>query len=153
MNSRAVATLLLIALLTGCASTERSAMFSPESGWITPQEAIFSAAEAAPSGIRGTFAITVQATGKRGDVLYLNSELDYRDQRSLNTAVAPVAVEQLSEQLGGDPAEVLIGEDILIRGTARRMRILFMNPDGQPSGSYYFQTQVGVIDADQISLR
>jgi len=142
--------LILIPLvLAGCAGSASQQSGKAEADWMTPRDAIFQAAEAAPGFIEGTFVMRARASGSGGGQTYLNSELDYRDQRCLTISISPAAARELTERLGDHPGQALIGEDILVRGPASRMRIDFM-ADGRPSGSYYYQTHVLVIDADQI---
>ncbi len=81
--------------------------------------------------------------------MFLNSEVDYRDQRNLTVAVAPTAVAALQARLGGDPRVALKGRDIVVTGSAMRIRIVF-SANGQPTDKYYYQTHVRVSDADQI---
>ena len=144
---------LFIALLNGCATPQPVGNAEPsQASWISPEEAVMQAAEAAPYGVKGTFALEVQGTGERGGVTYLNSELDYRDQRNLTVAIAPGAANQLAERLGQPPSDGLMGEEILVRGTAKRVRIDFL-ANGRVSGKYYYQTHVEVTEPDQITLR
>ena len=138
---------LALVLAGGCATT---AVEAP--GWILPEEAVMAAARAAPEGVEGTFALRVQATGTQGDRSYLNSELDYRDQRNLTVALSRRAVDQLADRLGADPLEALVGRDILVEGSAVRTRIGFI-ANGRMTDRYYFQTHVNVDDASQVTVR
>lgn len=144
---------LTFALLAGCASTPTAPRAADsEMSWISPRQAVFMAADAAPDGVDGTFALHVQATGTQGGRTYLNSELDYRDQRNLTVAITPEAARQLTQRLGEHPRVALKGKDILVRGAAVRTRIAFF-ANGRVTDKYYFQTHVNVTDADQITLR
>ena len=115
-----------------------------------PVTLIVTGKTAAPRGVSGVFALTVQAAARPGP-LYLNSERDYRDQRDLTIVVLPAAAKALAERLHGEPERVLRGRRILVAGWARRVRIDFI-ADGRPSGKYYYQTHVVVTDAAQIQL-
>ncbi|WP_431635713.1 hypothetical protein ACQVBX_17395 [Dyella sp. KULCS107] len=137
----------LFAALGGCATDPR---ITPDARWIDPSQAVQLAAAAAPRGVSGVFALTVQATARPGP-LYLNSERDYRDQRDLTVVVLPAAAKALAERLHGEPERALRGRRILVAGWARRVRIDFL-ADGRPSGKYYYQTHVLVTDATQIQL-
>ncbi|NBD95744.1 MAG: hypothetical protein GVY11_04620 [Gammaproteobacteria bacterium] len=140
-------------VLVGCAGTQpKPSADSGDQSWITPQQAVMSAAEAAPAGVDGTFAMTVRATGAQNGRTYLNSEQDYRDQRNLTVALSPRAAAQLAQRLGAPPSVGLRGENILVRGTARRTRINFF-ANGQMTGKYYYQTHVDVTDANQVTLQ
>ncbi len=118
---------------------------------ISPREAVMLAADAAPDTVSGTFALKVQSTGRERGVVYLNSELDYRDQRNLTVALSPQVVRQLQDRLGTDPAAYLKDKNILVRGAAMRVRIDF-SFNQVKTGKYYYQTHVRVMDADQISV-
>jgi len=115
-------------------------------------EAVFGAAEVAPAGFRGTFVLKVKATGRQGGSLFLNSELDYRDQRCLMIALAPRTVDQLHRILGKLPGDGLLDQSILVCGTARRVEIGFNDQFGHLTDRYYYQTHVQIIDAEQISV-
>lgn len=145
---RSVAALLAISM-AGCTSISAPRTTQPVDAWITPSQAVLLAANAAPRGVKGTFRMKVRATGEENGVMFLNSELDYRDQRNLTVAVAPTAVAALQARLGGDPRVALKGRDIVVTGSAMRTRIVF-SANGQPTDKYYYQTHVRVSDADQI---
>jgi hypothetical protein len=127
---------------------------------LSPVEAIQLAAAAAPDHeIQGTFLITVKATGdekKPKKKIFLNSELDYRDQRNLTVAIEQSAISGLEARYGKDFKAYFVGKQILVSGAARRVTIIFGKPRVSPNGNlrnkYYFQTHVSVVDADQISL-
>lgn len=148
---------VLSLVVTGCASpvdrsrVETAASPDPVGIVLEPTEAIVLAAEAAPQGVEGVFAITVRAVGSQGDRVYLNSELDYRDPRCLTIALTPSAAAELRETLGPDLRAALIGREIRVRGRAERKTIHF-TAGGIPTGKYYFQTHVDVDAAAQITL-
>jgi hypothetical protein len=143
MKSRILLFALLI--LAGCQQNAGSVRA------IAPFDAIQSAAAAAPQGVPGVFELRVRATGRQDGNIYLNSEADYRDQRSLTVAVQPSAFAVLEKQFGAAPDVSLNGKTIRVRGVARRVRIDFVD-NGQPSGKYYFQTHVAVARGDQIEI-
>ena len=138
---------LIVALGAGCAI---SAPKSESSHWIDPSQAVQLAAAAPRTGITGVFAMTVRATGKTNRV-HLNSELDYRDQRNLSISVEPEAAEELTSRFGSPPDVALKGKQILVTGTAKRTRIVFIS-DGKPTDKYYYQTHVAVTKASQIQV-
>lgn len=147
---RAIRLLMLAAsvvVTSSCATIENA----DRSGLITPFEAIQSAAAAAPSSVRGRFVIRVQGVGRQDGNVYLNSEIDYRDQRNLTIAILPSAIGPLAQQYGSEADVFLLGKRIVVTGEARRTRILFTE-DGRPTGKYYYQTHVRVGDADQVSV-
>lgn len=94
--------------------------------------------------------MTVKTVG-RTDRVHLNSEDDYRDQRNLSIVLEYTAVQELAAQLGAPPEIALKGKQILVSGTARRVKIVFV-ADGKPTDKYYFQTHVVVTRASQIRV-
>lgn len=118
---------------------------------IKPADAVQQAAGAAPAGVSGVFSLTVQATGSQDGFIYLNSELDYRDQRNLSIALTAKAAKQLQAQLGASPEVALKGHQIIVSGIAKRVTIR-LSHDGKPTDKYYYQTHVLVSDARQIQL-
>jgi len=143
----------LTALLLGCESTlKKDAPFAREADWISPMQAIFMAAEAAPAAVEGAFIMEVRGSGSQNGLIYLNSESDYRDQRSLTVSISPRAARQLAQRFGQPPRRALEGERILVQGAAARTRIDFISANGWPSGKYYYQTHVRVTDGRQIQV-
>ncbi len=139
-----------VLLLSGC-STAQLPPPNALSGDISPREAVVAAADAAPRSVPGTFALLVRATGRGGRRVYLNSELDYRDQRNVTVNIDPGAAAALERRFGAPADEFFRGKFIRVRGAARRVRIHFIT-DGRPTGLYYYQTHVAVGDADQITV-
>ena len=120
---------------------------------IRPVEAVVAAAEAAArqQSVRGVFELHVRTTGWQDSLLYLNSELDYRDQRSLTVAITPAAEQALRDRFGEDPVSALKGKKIQVSGAAQRVTIWFFC-DGKRTEKYYYQTHVPVFRADQITV-
>jgi hypothetical protein len=155
-------TLFSLLLLFGAASSgfstpsassppvDQAAPPPPTVATISPIEAIMRAAET-PAGISGVFQMEVRAGGRQNGWLYLNSELDYRDQRNLTIAFPPSVVPALVAKLGGDPIPKLKGRTICIIGTAKRVTIWFV-ADGVRTNSYYYQTHVNVSDVTQVAV-
>lgn len=149
MKETALTLFLMLLALCACSTT------SPAPGasqWVQPVQAVQLAAEAAPGTVPGRFALRVQATGTQDGFTYLNSELDYRDQRNLTIAVAPSAARQLERQFGSHPLVALKGKRILVDGAAARTKIVFFD-DGKPTDKYYYQTHVRVTDPRQITVQ
>lgn len=132
-------------VLSACATVEGPTEL------IGPMEAIQSAAAAAPRAVRGRFAMRVEAVGRRDGNIYLNSEDDYRDQRSLTVTIRPSAIGPLADRFGDEADRYLIGKRIVVDGEARRVHIDFTS-DGRPTGKFYYQTHVDVVNADQVSI-
>lgn len=148
MISKTMTVLLGILLMAGCMSGPPA----DQARWLQPPQAIQLAADAAPRSVAGMFSMRVSTIGESGGAVYLNSETDYRDQRNLTVALSPGAARQLEQRLGAPLARALDRQRILVRGSARRVRIDFMAGD-EPSGKYYYQTHVRVSDAAQIQLQ
>jgi len=137
--------------LAGLAACQSSSKPPPLTVGMTASQAVMAAADAAPNGVTGTFALIVRRVEMVGPRLFLNSQADYRDQRNLSIAIQPGALGALRQKLGGDPQSVLKGKDIRVTGVARRTRIDFTE-DGKPTGKYYYQTHVAVTDQAQIAI-
>jgi hypothetical protein len=135
--------------LAGCQASLSRPMAS--AGTIAPFEAIQAAAAAAPRRVPGVFEMRVAASGRQSGNIYLNSEKDYRDQRSLTVAIHPSAFAALRARFGGDPDAALAGRVIRVKGAARRAQILFLE-NGRPTGKYYYQTHVDVVRGEQIEI-
>ena len=118
---------------------------------IEPMEAIERAAAVPDVGITGVFVLTVKRTDKVGHTYFLDSESDYRNQRNLSIAVSQAAANDLQKQLGAQLETALRGKQILVTGTAKRVKIGFA-VRGQPTGKYYYQTHVAVEKASQIKV-
>lgn len=136
---------LAIALLGGCSSVHRTSQ-----GWIEPVEAVRMANEDPAYGVRGEFVMTVKALDSYPERSFLNSELDYRDQRNLTVRMPTSILPELEERLGVK-FEDLKGRQLVITGVARRARIDFVS-DNRPTGKYYYQTHVSVDSPTQIDL-
>lgn len=115
-----------------------------------PPEAISAAAQAPRTGARGLFALRVASIGRADRRVYLNSELDYRTPNNLSVDLLPSVMRTLAARHGATSEDFLIGRQIEVRGTARRVPIR-LTEYGRPAGQYY-QTRIVVTDADQISV-
>lgn len=118
-----------------------------------PRDAIFLAADAAPRRVPGRFLFLVKASDRSGERVYLNSEKDYRDQRSLNIIIMPNAARDLTARHGQAPDRFFVGKQILVTGEAERAKIWFASANGIVSDKYYYQTHIVVRGADQIQLQ
>jgi hypothetical protein len=119
---------------------------------IEPTQAIERAAALPETGITGVFSMTVKRVDKVGHTYFLDSEPDYRDQRNLAVAVSQEAAKDLEEQLGASLKSALKGKQIVVSGTAKRVKIDFAHRD-QPTGKYYYQTHIDVKSASQVTVR
>jgi hypothetical protein len=146
MLQRSVLLLLFGSMLAACASSTKA----PDDSYLSPETAVIKAAEAAPNGFHGSFVFEIKGVGSSGGLTYLNSQRDYRDQRSLNVALSPFAAVAFADEIGAVD-EGLIGKTVRVTGEARQTRI-FLQCDGQPTSVYYYQTQLFVSDLSQIEL-
>jgi hypothetical protein len=147
---RLIAMVAFVLLLASCQSGPLAPNLSAAPG-MTAVQAVLTAADSAPRGVPGNFALVVRRAAMVGPRLFLNSEADYRDQRNLSVAIQPHALPGLRQRLGKNLRAALVGRDIRVRGVARRVRIgIFEN--GKPTQLYYYQTHVSVDSADQISV-
>ncbi len=119
---------------------------------IQPAQAIERAAALPETGITGVFSLTVKRVDKVGHTYFLDSEPDYRDHRNLAIAVSQEAATDLEKQMGASLDSAFKGKEIVVSGTARRVKIDFVLHD-QPTGKYYYQTHVDVKSASQITVR
>lgn len=109
------------------------------------------AAKAAPNGAKGTFSLHVKSVGYGDGKVYLHSEIDYRDQRNVSIVIEPAADKALALKYGRFPETAFQGRTLTVKGRAKQVRIDFI-VDGVDSGKYYYQTQIDVIKANQISV-
>jgi hypothetical protein len=144
-----ILSLILIATLSGCSSTTGPTDIST---YISPMQAIEKAAEAAPKGIKGFFKVHVKAIGKPHGVLFLNSELDYRDPRNISIAIHPKVFEPFEEKYGEVADVYLKGKKIIVYGEARRVKISFGCNGQRSENEYYYQTHVRVGSLSQIYI-
>lgn len=118
---------------------------------IAPRDAIMLAAEAEGRPVPGCFELPVAAVGRDRDDTYLNSERDYRDQRSVAVRLRPHAAADLREAMGGAGfGDALVGQRVVVRGRVHRQRIDFTDR-GRPTGKYYYQTHIVVTDVGQVA--
>lgn len=136
--------LSLSVFVASCALAPQSS-----SGDIEPSAAVIAAAD---HPITGVFRLQVRGAGRRDQRLFLNSESDYRDQRCLTVAIPDAIAAKLAAKLGGDPAVLLKGKVIRVKGEAKRVTIHLFEHDGTPMKEYYFQTHVRIGDIDQIEV-
>jgi metallo-beta-lactamase class B len=119
---------------------------------IEPKQAVMLAADAYPSSVPGIFSLRVKATGSENLTYFLNSEIDYRDQRNLTIALSPAVASQIQEQFGKSIKAIFISKQIYVTGSAKRVRINFFDSNGKATGAYYFQTHVIVKNLDQLRI-
>lgn len=139
--------LAFVLTLAGCASPP-STLTSTHSNTM---DIISEAADAVPNGVSGEFILNIKASGKQGEFIYLNTELDYRDQRSITVAIHPSLATQFEAKYGMQAQDYFVGKSILVKGQAKRIRINF-NSQGRNTGKYYYQTHIRVLELSQIEV-
>ncbi|MGB3727416.1 MAG: hypothetical protein WA981_16820 [Glaciecola sp.] len=137
--------LTVVLFMVGCSSTSNPLVYS------NTMDVIGKAANAAPSKVYGKFLFKIQATGEQREIVYLNTELDYRDQRNITIALHPKILPQLEAKYGDSPTEVFIGKSIYVKGYAQRVRIGLFS-EGRATGKYYFQTHIPISDISKIEI-
>lgn len=148
--------MLALAVLAGCAQAPTQEPMQERT--MTAIQAIEEASRVNGTGVSGRIAFEVKAVGTNGEDHFLNSELDYRNPRSLNVRMSPQVREQLEARLGGKLDKVLVGRRVLVTGTAARVRIHLLSTtmpnskEVQLGDRFYYQTHVHVKQADQIQL-
>ena len=75
----------------------------------------------------------MRAKGYQQDILYLNSERDYRDQRIVSIAISPAARVRIEAAFGGELSKAAIGKRIVAAARAQRVPIWFYDADGKRS--------------------
>lgn len=134
----------IIVILNGCVLTENNHA-------LTPMQAIEASAAKAPHALDGEFELMVKSTKNKHQMQFLNSEQDERDQRNLVIALRPNAVKELKALNGSEPDEYYLGKKIKIKGQAQTIKhwVLYKNKNIK---EYYYQTQVFVKSADQVTV-
>lgn len=122
-------------------------------GVLDPLATISGAAQAAPDGYAGTFGMQVRNVGSdsSGD-LFLNSELNYREQLNVSVRMSRDVARELASQHGDNWARDIVGKAIEVDGEATREVIWFYDTVLGRTKSYYYQTHIQVSSADQVRL-
>ena len=105
----------------------------------------------APEGVKGTFQFLIKASGVERKVVYLNTELDYRDRRSITVALHPKTIAAFTKKYGSSPEAYFINKNIEVTGEAKQIKIWFIS-NGKRTKKYYFQTHIRVKSLKQIKV-
>ena len=105
----------------------------------------------ASNGVKGSFQFQIKASGIQHNNIYLNTELDYRDRRSITISLHPKTILEFTKKYGSSPDSYFINKTIEVSGKAKRMRIDFYS-NGKKTKKYYFQTHIRVTSVDQIKV-
>lgn len=144
-----ILTLLIITVIASCGQKK------PEISYISPYDAIHMAASAAEdkTKVEGIFSLSIQAVGNQGPNWYLNSELDYRDQRNLTISIAPQVVKELVNKHDKDMESIFKGKTIQVEGEAKRVKIAIYDEKRKKLKPYYYQTHVRVTNIHKIEFK
>lgn len=140
--------ILSVIVLSACSSTPK---IISSSGATDVMSLIQQASESAPKGIKGTFQLFIKATGIKRNIVYLNTELDYRDRRNITIALHPKLVNAFIAKYGVSPEEYFINKNIQVKGEAKQVKIWLIS-DGRRTDKYYYQIHIRVISIDQLSV-
>ena len=145
----------MLMTLVGCAKTQTiQNEFEPNRTYknTNVMEIIRQAAEAAPKSVRGEYVLNIQASGVHRDMLYLNTELDYRDPRCVTISISPQVFKILRKRHAEYATDYYIGKKVIVNGNARRVTI-GVSPEGKPPWKYYYyQTHIYVSNLSQLSV-
>ena len=141
--------IFIIAVISSCGHNKPD-----QPAVILPYDAIQKAAAAAESRstVKGIFSLKVKAFGNQGASWYLNSELDYRDQRNLTIAIAQNVKAELVTKYGKNLESIFKGKNILVEGEAKRVKIAIY-ANGIKMSKYYYQTHVRVNNIHKIEFQ
>jgi hypothetical protein len=104
-----------------------------------------------PEGVRGTFQIPIKASGSENGVIYLNSNLDYREPSNISVVLSPMVIKSLSTTYDSSPDLYFIAKTIEVTGKAERVKIYYFK-NGKRTKKYYFQTHIRVNSIDKLKI-
>lgn len=137
----------LLLALAGCAVQQN---LTPAKPGLNAWDAIVLSEQAAPQAVPGLFSLQIRNTDRVGEVVYLNTELDYRDRRNVTVLLTRQVMQEFAKQYPDQqPEQYFLGRSIVINGAAVRRTIWFFS-DGKQTEKYYFQTHIPIFQAGQI---
>ncbi len=138
---------LLLATLGGCAVQQS---VSPAKAGLTALDAIVMSEQTAPEPVPGVFSLHIKNADKVGDVVYLNTEFDYRDRRNVTLVLTPRMLQEFAASYPDQqPQQYFLGRNIVVNGAASRQTIWFIS-QGKKTEKYYFQTHIPIWYSGQI---
>lgn len=140
--------ILSILILSACNSTVELASKSATTDII---QLIEQAKRRFPEGVIGTFQIPIKATGSQNGIIYLNSDLDYRDPKNITLALAPSTIEVFSKTYNSSPELYFKNKILEVTGKVERIKI-YVFKNGKRTKKYYFQTHIRVTSIAQIRV-
>lgn len=127
-------------VLGGCASTSSSTT-TDGTGFSDTMEIIRTASAQAPAVVTGDYTLFVKAIGQKRGAVFLNTELDYRDQRNVTIVVPKWMLPKMGIENFHAIEAKFLHQAIRVHGDAMRTKIYLMNGD-EPSDTYYYQTHI-----------
>lgn len=120
-------------------------------GCLSAVEAVTYANYLAPrAAVAAEFEVEIKGVGSQNGRFFLNSEVDYRDRNCLTLVLTPAVAKMLAGSADVTALEKRFkGKRIAVEGLARRVRIDFTE-NGKPTGKYYYQVHVTVMNPRQI---
>jgi hypothetical protein len=140
--------LLSILVLSACSTTPAT---TPPSAPTDVMQLIVQSEASAPKGIKGTFQLSIKASGMENGTTYLNTELDYRDRRNITLALLPNTIAAFTAKYGSAPDTYFVNNNVEVTGEAKRFKTWF-SVNGKRTDKYYFQTHINVGSIDQIKV-
>ncbi len=138
---------ILLLALAGCAVQPD---IVPAKPGLNAWDAIVLSEQAAPQAVPGLFSLHIRNADRVGDLVYLNTELDYRDRRNVTVVLTPQVMKEFAKIYPDQaPEHYFPGRSIVVNGAAVRRTIWFIS-EGKKTEKYYFQTHIPVWQAGQI---
>jgi hypothetical protein len=140
--------ILSVIVLSACSSTSQ---ITSSSGNTDVMSIIQQAAENTPKGVKGSFQLSIKATGVNRNIVYLNTELDYRDRRNITIVLHPKLVKAFISKFGTSPEIYFLNKNIEVKGKATQVKI-WLTSDGRRTDKYYYQIHIKVVSIDQLTV-
>jgi hypothetical protein len=140
--------ILSVIVLSACSSTPQ---ITSSSGTTDVMSIIQQAAENTTKGVKGTFQLSIKATGVNRNIVYLNTELDYRDRRNITVAIHPKLIKAFISKYGVSPDVYFLNKNIEVKGKAKQVKI-WLTSNGRRTDKYYYQIHIKVVSIDQLTI-
>jgi hypothetical protein len=140
--------ILSILIISACSSTHQ---VTTTSNFTDIIQLIEKAKRKHPEEVRGTFQIPIKATGSQAGVIYLNSDLDYRNPTSIAVALEASTIDSFTKRYGSSPDLYFLNKTIEVVGKVKRIKI-YLSEHGKRTKKYYYQTHIKVTNIDKIKV-
>lgn len=140
--------ILSMLVLSACNSTPETASTSKATDVVQLIEKV---KRRYPEPVRGTFLIAIKATGSQNGVVYLNSNLDYREPTNITLALDPSTIDTFTNTYHSSPDLYFKNKVLEVTGQAERIKI-YKYENGKRTKKYYFQTHIRVDSVTQIRV-